>query len=52
MTIQQMLQIMRTLSALESWAWAVKEPIPAWLTEQVGESVAMLEKAILEGVKE
>jgi hypothetical protein len=44
-----MLELLRTLSALESWTWAQKEPIPEWLTERVDSGVAALEKAILEG---
>lgn len=51
MTQQEMMRLMRTLSALESWAWAVKEPIPSWLTEQVADGVATLERAILKGTE-
>ena len=47
MTKQEMLALMRLLSALESWAWAVKEPLPSWITEQVGENIAVLEREIL-----
>ena len=47
MTKPELMQLMRTLSALESWSWAVKEPIPSWLTEQVAEGVVLLERDIM-----
>lgn len=47
MTKQQMLELLRTLSALESWALAQQAQLPPQLAEKVDSGVAALEKAIL-----
>ena len=51
MTKAQMLKLLRTLSALESWGFSNGQRIPDYLHEQLGECVEDLEVAILEEPK-
>ena len=47
MTKQELLALMRLLSALESWGFATKERIPDYLHEQLADSMEVLEREIL-----
>jgi len=47
MTKQEALQVIKTLSALESWAFSVKQMLPDFLHEDLHRSMAVLEKIIL-----
>ena len=47
MTKQEMLKILRLLSAMESFLQASKITIPQYLCEDIDQSVAALEKDIL-----
>ena len=47
MTKQELLALMRLLSALESWAWASKNPFPDYLDNQIAQSLDVLEREIL-----
>ena len=49
MTKKQMLDLMRLLSALESWAMSRSERLPSYLHEQIANSTETLEGYILEG---
>ena len=49
MTKKQMLDLMRLLSALESWAMSRRERLPDYLHEQIANSTETLERYILEG---
>lgn len=49
MTKQKMLDVLMTLSALESWAYAQGKPIPDYLSDSIMLAVESLKKAILEG---
>ena len=49
MTKKQMLDLMRLLSALESWAMSRNERLPDYLHEQIANSTETLEGYILEG---
>jgi hypothetical protein len=51
MTTPELLQIMRLLSALESWSFANDAPLPKYLTEQLACAVYTLEREILAGQK-
>ena len=46
---KQMLDLMRLLSALESWAMSRSERLPDYLHEQIANSTEALEGYILEG---
>ena len=48
MTKKQMLDLMRLLSALESWAMSRSERLPSYLHEQIANSTETLEGYILE----
>lgn len=49
LTKKQMLDIMRLISALESWAMSDRNTcLPDYLTEDINRSVEILEKGILE----
>ena len=48
MTKKQMLDLMRLLSALESWAMSRSERLPSYLHEQIANSTEALEGYILE----
>ena len=47
MTKQELLAMMRLLSALESWAFANNKSMPDYLHEQLGNSLEVLEREIL-----
>ena len=47
MTKEQMLDLLRLLSALEAWSFAEKHQPPAYLLEALGEQVVLLSKEIL-----
>ena len=49
MTKKEMLDLMRLLSALESWAMSRSERLPDYLHEQIANSTEALEGYILEG---
>ena len=49
MTKKEMLDLMRLLSALESWAMSRSERLPEYLHEQIANSTETLEGYILEG---
>lgn len=51
MTKQEALQAIKTLSALESWAFSVKQMLPDFLHEDLHRDMAVLEKIILEEQK-
>lgn len=48
MTKEDALKIMMLLSALESWAFSTKSPIPDYLHEELHTSMEVLGKIILE----
>jgi hypothetical protein len=48
MTKEQALQMIKLLSALESWAFSVKSPLPDYLHEDLCLAVERLEKIVLE----
>lgn len=47
MTKQELLALLRLLSALESWGFSLKERIPDYLHEQLAASIERLEEEIL-----
>lgn len=48
MNKKEMLDLLRLLSALESWALSRKDgPLPEYLHDEISASVALLEKGIL-----
>ena len=47
MTKQEMLSLMRLLSALESWGFANKTPLPDYLHEGLCDNIEVLEREIL-----
>jgi hypothetical protein len=47
MTKEQMLDIIKLLSALESWGFSLKLPIPDWLHDNIQESIDVLTKEVL-----
>lgn len=49
MSKKEMLDLMRLLSALESWAMSRSERLPDYLHEQIASSTDVLERYILEG---
>ena len=51
MTTQELLQILRLLSALESWGFSCGKQIPEYLHEQVFRANEVLEYEILAGQK-
>jgi hypothetical protein len=56
MTKEEALQAIKLLSALESWAFSIsnsmKSPIPDYLHDHLQESMAVLERIILDTPKE
>lgn len=48
MTTPEPLQLMRLLSALESWGFSNGQRLPDYLLEDLGRSVERLEEVILE----
>ena len=51
MTTQELLQMMRLLSALESWGFSCGKPMPEYLHERIVEASEVLDRAILAGQK-
>ena len=51
MTRKEMLDALRLLSALESWAMSHGKPLPDYLSEQIISTAETLERYILEGKK-
>lgn len=49
MTKEKLLDVLMTISALESWAYAQKSAFPDYLIEEVAQAVEALKEAILEG---
>jgi hypothetical protein len=47
MTKEQALQIIKLLSALESWSFGMKELLPAYLHEELGKAQETLELIVL-----
>ena len=47
MTKEQALEIIKLLSALESWSFADKHNLPDYLYEKIATSMEVLEKEIL-----
>ena len=47
MTKEQLLQIIKLLSALESWGFSNKTPFPDYLHEQLSETMEALEHEVL-----
>jgi len=47
MTKEQMLNIIKLLSALESWGFSTKSPIPEFLFDQIQIAVENLSKEVL-----
>ena len=47
MTRIQALEIIKLLSALESWSFSLKEKLPTYLTDQIAASIEVLEKEVL-----
>ena len=51
MTTPELLQLMRLLSALESWGFACGKQLPDYLHDQIKSAVDVLEREILAGQK-
>ena len=51
MTTEQLLHLMRTLSALESWAFAEGKMLPDYLHDDIGQHIVAIEREILKGQK-
>ena len=51
MTTQDMLKIMRLLSALESWSFSAGKSLPDYLFDDLTAVIAKLEAEILKGQK-
>ena len=47
MTKEEALQIIKTLSAMESWSFSLKERPPEYLLERIAESIEVLEREVL-----
>lgn len=47
MTKQEMIDIIKTLSALESWAFSTSKPIPDYLLEHIDRDLKVLEAEVL-----
>ena len=47
MTRVEALEIIKLLSALESWSFSLKERLPTYLTDQIAASIEVLEKEVL-----
>ena len=47
MTRVQALEIIKLLSALESWSFSLKERLPDYLHDQIAASIEVLEKEVL-----
>ena len=47
MTRVEALEIIKLLSALESWSFSLKEKLPDYLLEKIAASMEVLEKEVL-----
>jgi len=47
MTRVEALEIIKLLSALESWSFSFKERLPNYLIDQIAASIEVLEKEVL-----
>jgi hypothetical protein len=47
LTKEQALEIIKLLSALESWSFSLKERLPDYLHDKIAESIEVLEKEVL-----
>lgn len=47
MSTQELLALMRLLSALESWSFSAKTPLPDYLHDSIDESVKVIEREVL-----
>ena len=47
MTRVEALEIIKLLSALESWSFSLKERLPDYLLEKIAASIVVLEKEVL-----
>ena len=47
MTKEQILQIIKLLSAVESWSYADKRQMPEYLYERIDEAMKLLEQEVL-----
>ena len=47
MTRVEALEIIKLLSALESWSFSVRERLPDYLLEKIATSIEVLEKEVL-----
>ena len=41
------IELLKLLSALESWSYTSKTPLPAYLLDNLGESISQLTKEVL-----
>jgi hypothetical protein len=51
MNTQELLQLMRLLAALESWAFAQGKMLPDYMHDDLCKAVNMIEREILKGQK-
>lgn len=51
MSKKEILELLKLLSALESWALSQKEPIPDYLFEKMDSQINLLSDKVLEGEK-
>ena len=51
MTKEQILQIIKLLSAVESWSYADKRQMPEYLYERIDEAMKLLEQEVLKSHK-
>jgi hypothetical protein len=49
LTTAELLALMRLLSALESWSFSSKTPLPDYLHDDLAKMVSRLEQEILKG---
>jgi len=47
MNKQDALEIIKLLSALESWGFTVDKPMPDYLADQIAEAMEVLERMVL-----
>ena len=47
MTRVEAMEIIKLLSALESWSFSLKEKLPTYLIDQIATSIEVLEKEVL-----
>lgn len=48
MTKSEILELLKLLSAIESWGLAIKQPLPDYLDERLGEAIKALTVKVLE----